>query len=263
MKKSVTLFLTLIFLITAISIVALILTTYKKITSTDFTFISQNSLLIKNIQKTLSNLDKNQTVSYFNKPIIFSSKEGDFRGIIKIKPLCSININDYLENNTTNKNIDILLDYLFFKYNVQDPLLLKDMILDTIDSDSKERMPYSEIKLYKPNFQDGGIYNFKQFQIILKSYANITKDKNPFKIKWKNYFNFTKTQLFKKCTNKLILNLNDENKTNFNIITYDEAKNSFFIKINARYIFKKEHNLHILYDMIKHKVISVENNPVY
>ncbi|WP_457564265.1 hypothetical protein [Caminibacter sp.] len=263
MKKSITLFVTLIFLIIGILIISSILKTYEKATSVSFAFISQNSKIIQNIKTTLKNSEINQTISFFYKPLFFSSKNGDFRAEIEITPICSININDYLKDNKINKNIDALFDYLADKYNIADILYLKDLILDSIDRDDKERSPFSEIKLQNPKFIDGGIYSYSQLKEILDYYAKKRNDKSVFLIKWKKLFNFTKTQLFKECINKTILNLNDENVTDFNIITYDTNISSFIVGIDVAHFLKNEHKLKILYDLKKKKAVSIEENPLY
>jgi len=260
MKKSITLFLTLIFLISAITIIASILKIYQKTTSSSFEFISQNSKIIQNIEKFFSIIDINQTKMFFNIPLMFSSKEGDFRITIFVNPICKININDYVQKNKINQNIDTLIDFLTYKYEIQDPLFLKDLLIDSIDKNLNERSPYSEIALQNPKFQNGYIYSYKQLKDILNYYANKTEDKRVFNIPWKKIFNFKYTQLLKSCANKNILTLNDENKTKFNIITINSVK---YLKLNITYTLKNIHKLNIIYDLKQKKVVDIEENPLY
>jgi hypothetical protein len=263
MKKSVTLFVTLLFIMAATFIVSQILNTYKKATSVSFEFIAQNTKIIQNIKTALKNTDFNQTLSFFNKPLFISSKNGDFRAKIEIYPVCTININDYLIKGKINKNIDALFDFLADKYNIGDIIYLKDLILDSIDSDDKERSAYSEIKLQNPAFQDGGIYTYADFMQILEYYSKKAHDKSVFKIEWKKYFNFKKTQLFKECADKNIINLNDQNITNFNIITYDANVSSFIVGIKIAYVLRSSQKMNVFYDIKQKKVIDIEENPLY
>jgi hypothetical protein len=261
MKKAITLFITLVFLIAAISIVSIII---KKISSLQkgYDFI-QTSKIIQNIELFLKKTDMNTTIKLFNKPIFFSSKNGDFNIFIDIKPICSININDYLIKNKINTDIERVLDYLLEKYEIKDPAFFKDLILDTIDSDDTERSPFSEIKLANPKFQDGKIYNFKHFSQILNYYIQKTEDKNIKLIPFKDYFNFRSTQIFKECANKNILALNEKNETNFNIINFENNISSFLIGIDIAYKLQNEHKLKIIYDIKQKKVKDIEENPLY
>ncbi len=258
MKKSVTLFLTILFLISAITIISSILKTYKKATNTSFEFISQNSKIIQNIQDFFKTTDINQTKKFFNIPIMFSSKEGDFQIKILINPICSININDYLKNNKIDKNIDTLIDFLAYKYELQDSLFFKNLILDAIDKDRTERSPYSEISLQNKKFQDGHIHNLNQLEKIINYYIKKTDDKNIKKIPFEKYFNFKHSQLLKECANENILTLNDKNQTNFNIIKSPE-----FIKISISYCLKKTYELNLTYNFNQKKVTDIEDNPLY
>ncbi len=261
MKKSITLFLTLIFLITAISIVSVII---KKVSSLKISYeFPQSSKIIQNTDSFLKKTDTKDIINYFERPVFFSSKNGEFMVKIIMNPICSININDYLTKNKINLNIDRLLDFLFDKYEIKDPIFLKDLILDTIDADDIERSPKSEIKQEIIKFQDGGIYSFNHLKKIIKYYEKETDDKSIEKIEWQKYFNFYKTQLFKECAPEEIISLNDKNETKFNIINYENNITNFLTGINIAYKFKKEHTINIIYDIKQKKVTDIEENPLY
>ena len=261
MKKSITLFLTLIFLITAISIVSVII---KKVSSLNTSYdFPQSSKIIQNTDNFLKKTDIKTILKYFDTPLFFSSKNGEFKAKIVIFPICSININDYLIKNRKNPDIERLLDFLLDKYEVKDPVFLKDLILDTIDSDDIERSPKSEIKEQTFTFQDGGIFSFEHFKKILRYYEKEAEDKSVENIEWRKYFNFYKTQLFKECAPEEIITLNDKNETKFNIISYENNVTDFLTQINIAYKLQKTHNIKIIYDIKQKKVTDIEENPLY
>ena len=235
---------------------------FQKATSKDMLFISQNSVIIKNTLDILKDMDINSSdkLEEITGSFPISSKDGEFRAVIDINPINSININDFLENNKTNPNIDRLLDFLAYKYDIKDILYLKDLILDTIDKDLDERSTNSEIILQNPLFQNSKIYNYDQFKTILNYYVKATDDKNVYKVPWKEYFNFEFTQLYE--PNKDILSLNEQNETKFNIISIEKAKH-FFIKIGIQYAYTNEQNISILYDLKTKKAKKIENYPLY
>ncbi|WP_456489269.1 hypothetical protein [Caminibacter pacificus] len=262
MRKSIALFLTLIFLTAAFVIIGMIIKNYQKITSKDYTFISQNSVIISDTLNTLKNLDINSSED-LNKilgefPI--TSKNGEFRGVISISAISTININDYYKNKKIDKNIDKLIDFLALKYDIKDPIYLKDLILDTIDKDKIERSAYSEIINENPFFQNGKIYTKKQFSELLNYYQKQTLDKNVKKVPWKKYFNFYISQLYN--PQKDIITLNEKNETDFNIISFEKAKN-FYVEIGIDYAYHSKQKINIIYDIKNKKVLRVEVNPIY
>jgi hypothetical protein len=194
MRKSITLFITLIFLITAISIINIIITKISSLNKS-YDFI-QTSKIIQNIDKFLKKTDINTTIKLFDTPFSFSSKNGDFQVFILINPICSININDYLKTNKINIDIDKVLDFLLEKYEIKDPVFFKDIILDTIDNDDIERSPFSEIKLNNQKFEDGKIYNINHLKKIVDYYIKKTGDTNIKLVPFKEYFNFFSRSIF-------------------------------------------------------------------
>jgi len=257
MRKSVALFMTLSFLIVAFALIASIIKTYEKITSKNMLFISQNSVIIKNSLNVLKNIEVNssQELEKIIGTFPISSKDGSFRAFIEIKPINSININDFLKNKKIDKNIKRVIEFLAYNYDIKDTLFLEDLILDTIDKDYEERSPYSEIALQK-KFQNGFI-DKKAFNEILNYYISQTNDKNVLKVPWEKFFNFKITQLY--TPPKEIELLNEKNETNFNIISIEKVKN-FFVSIDINY---STQNINIIYDIKAKKVFDIENNPVY
>jgi hypothetical protein len=107
LRKSIALFLTLIFITVILAIVGSIIGIYKKISKNNFERdISQNSVLIMNVKNILDNVVKDLNKSNIKKiynsfPVI--NRDGDFKVLITIKPLLDkININEYFDKNKKN-----------------------------------------------------------------------------------------------------------------------------------------------------------------
>jgi hypothetical protein len=261
MKKAVALFLTLSLILIITYFIASILNSYSEIAKKNYIFIAQNSVIINDTVNILKNLEINEsTLDEIFTTFPISSKNGDFRAIVTITPVKTININDYLKNRKIDKNIDKLLEFICYKYDIKDPLFLKNLILDTIDKDTKERMPFSEIIQKNPFFQNGKIYNLNHFKTILNYYEKETLDKNVKKIPWEKYFNFKITQLYN--PNEDIINLNTQKETTFNIISFEKAK-KFYVNVIIEYIFGVNQKIDILYDLKNKKVYNIEINPIY
>jgi hypothetical protein len=188
LKKSVALVSVLLFLIIIFSILNGIYKIYENNIQTNYNF-NQTSVMVKDIFTLLNNfsedINKNNIKFLFNSfPI--SSKDGKFKESITIKPLFNkINLNEYLENNKINSSIDTFLNNLLEKYEILDPQYFKDLLLDSLDSDSLERESYTEeLKI------NSKIYTYKQFQKIIDFYAKKKDDKSIYKIPFKKYIYF-------------------------------------------------------------------------
>jgi hypothetical protein len=289
MKKSIALFVTIIFLFIVIGILSTILLYTQKLSQSKNFYIAQNSLIIKQTVETLNNISEEINSSEKLQMILntfpIPSPDNTFRIMYTIKPLYNkIDINSYLNNGRINTNIDFFLNNLFNYYQIQDPQLLKDLILDTLDKDNLERESFSEIILQNPDFQNGKIYNFFHFMMILKQYYKLTEDKSVFHIPWKKYIFFgngedhiIECNLLNKqmaeflglkfedkptCKN-ILTNENNQIVNNFDIIEF-KNQHSFLIKIIIDYFYNNfEQKINIIYDIHEKKVISVESNPIY
>ena len=285
MRRSIALFLTLIFLTILLGIVGSIIGIYKKISKNSFEKdMSQNSILIKNIAFVLNNISKDINGSDVNKlyqTFFISSSNGDFRVVIKVKPLLDkVDINTY-KDKTKEKYIDMFLDNILEFYQIKDPVLFKSLIKDTLDTDNIERVEGSEIRLYNPFFKNGKIYNFKHFEEILDYYVKLTNDKEIYKIPWKDLIWFGNGKSIIDCNiiNKKVAkflglmfdedNLNckalesyEENKDildKLDIIPFTR-KNPYFIEITVNYNNQK---LNILYNLVKKRIENIESNYLY
>jgi len=269
LKKSIALFAVLAFLIVVFALLNTIFKIYEDYSKNSNNFY-QTTVLIKNIFDILNTISKDINETNFKfifTTIPISSKDGNFREVIKIKPLFDkINLNEYLQNNKINPSIDMFLNNLFEKYNILDPQYFKDLLLDSLDKDDLERSPDTE----KLNI-NSKIYNYKQFQKIINFYAQKKNDKSIYKISFNKYIYFypDKTPLIceildKNLNNLLnIKNLDCKNLSNINkkilndldIITFKSAK-IFFVKISTN-------EFNMTYDLKQKRIIKFENNPVY
>ena len=283
MKKSVVLFITLSFLLVMMALLGAIFTIYHNYSKTNESVYNQTTILIKDIVKSLQSLDINSSDKVDNilMTIPFSSNDGDYRGMMDIKPMFNkINLNEYLNNKKENKTIDIFLNNILEKYEVADPIFFKALLLDSLDLDKEERQGYSEIILSDENFKNGAL-RFKSFNKILKYYAQKRDDKNIFKIPWKKYI------FFSDQNTPLICDFVDSNLTkllgvedddlcdaiknrelskklkNLDIIPFNN-KRSFWIKIDTNFtLTNSSNNFVLIYDLTKKKVISIESHPIY
>ena len=282
MRKSIALFLTLSFLIILIALLSSILAIYKKYSYTEEAIYNQTSVLIKDVTSILSNIEINSSedVEDILTSIPFTTNEGDYRGIIEIKPIFNkINLNEYLVKNKANPTIDLFLTNLLEKYEIADPIFFKDLILDSLDLDKEERSGYSEIALEDSNFKNAPL-TFKRFEKILKYYAKKRDDNNIFKIPWKNLIFFTNvntplvcdfvdknlTILFgiDKSLCEAIKDKDLHKKLEYLDIIPFNKKRSFWINIDINFSFQNSKNsLKIIYDLTKKKVISIESYPIY
>ncbi|WP_456480671.1 hypothetical protein [Nautilia sp.] len=289
MKKSVALFVTITFLFIALGIISAVLSVSKKASSSSNVYIAQNSVLIKDTLTALSeiteDINSSKKLDGIFTTFFISDEKGEFRAVYTITPLFNkIDINAFLQNGKINKNINFFLDNVLEYYEIQNPALFKDLLLDTIDTDKTEREGYSEIILNDPFFQNGKIYNFKHFELIEKYYVKITDDKNIYKVPWKKLIFFSdgskhilecsllnkKTAEFlglqfngKPTCENILTEENNQTVQNFDIIEF-KNKNDFLIKINIQYfINEKKESFDIIYNIHTKKAVSIESNPVY
>ena len=246
--------------------------------------ISQNSILIKDISFILKNISDDINASDVKKlyqtfPI--SSSNGDFRAVIKIRPLLDkVDINAY-KNKTKKKYIDMFLNNILEFYQIKDPVLFKSLILDTLDTDNIERVGGSEIKLQNPFFKNGRIYNFKHFKQILDYYVKMTDDKEIYNIPWKDLIWFGNGEdiidcniINKKVARFLGLMFDEDNLNCKGLKNYEENKNilnkldiipftkkaSYPINIEINY---SKYNLNILYNLTKKRIENIKSNCLY
>ena len=281
MRKSIALFLVLIFVTVIIGIIGGIFTVYKEFSKdTFYKDISQNSVLIENVKSVLDEISKDINGSdiknlFHTFPI--SSKDGNFRALITIKPVFNrVDINEVSKNKYALKYLENILNY----YQVGDPLFFEDLVLDTIDLDKKERVGGSEIVLQKPFFKQGKIYNYKHFKEILDYYVKFTNDKSVYKIPWQKFFIFGNGNSIIDCdliskqvakflgleyTNEISckglkeIENNKKIMQSLSIIPFNK-KISYLIKIDIKY---ENEYLSFIYDINKKRIENITNTILY
>ena len=281
MRKAVALFLTLLFISIAIVIVGSIFSIYQKFSKdTFYKNISQNSILLRDIKSILDNLSSDlngSSIKFIFTTIPISSKDGNFRALISLKPLFDrVDINEISTNKYVKRYLENILEY----YQVADPIFFENLVLDTLDLDKKERSGGSEIILQNPFFKQGKIYNYQHLMEILNYYAKVLDDKSIYKIPWKELFFFgdgnsiIDCNLIKPKVAKFLglevgdnvscksLETFEENKKvmkNLSIIPFNK-KISYLIEINILY---GENNLSFVYDINKKRIAHITNNILY
>jgi hypothetical protein len=284
LRKSIALFLTLVFITITLGIIGVIINIYKEISKNNFEkVISQNSVLIMNIKSVLDNVVKDINGSdikniYGTFPV--TNKDGSFRLLVEIKPLLDkININEYLNKNK-KKYIDTFLDNILEYYQIKDPVFFKSLILDTLDRDDVERVGDSEIRLEDKFFINGKILNYSHFKRILDYYVKYTEDKDIYKIPWEQLIWFGDKDSIIDCDiiNKNVakflglvfdedlsckeLKRNEENKNilkKLSIIPFNK-KISYLIDIEINYSKQK---MDIYYDINKKRIENIKSNFLY
>lgn len=269
MKKSIALFSVLAFLIIVFALLNAIFDIYEK--NYKITNFNQTSVMVKDIFTLLNNfsedINKNNIKFLFNSFLI-SSKDGKFREIITIKPIFNkINLNEYLANNKINSSIDTFLNNLLEKYQTLDPQYFKDLLLDSLDSDTLERESNTEDLNINSK-----IYTFKQFKKIIDFYAKEKNDKSIFKIPFKKYIYFypQNTPIICEFIDKKLLDLLnltiDTNCTSTSKENLKKIKELDIIpyKLSTNLLIKiKTTKFNMIYDLKQKRIIKLENHPVY
>jgi len=281
MKKGLALLLTLSFILIGMGIVGSILMFYNRISSNSFEYsITQDKLIINSVKEKLSSIKiENQEDLDKLLNLIYLIDTKNFSAKVTISPINDrFNINQLVTKNKINDTFSDVFNNFCNINDISECNFLKNLILDTIDTDNEERSEYSEIKNYQP-FKNGKIESFTQLNIISKYYYAHTNDKNIFNVKWENFFNVNGNYLDCDIINKQTANiLNIETypitcktiKYNFNdfflkkldIISFNK-KRAFYINIHIIYNFHNLHTLDILYDIKTKRIISIEKHFIY
>lgn len=125
-------------------------------------------------------------------PLQLENKNRDF--VMKMQfssPYGRLNINRVVNpDGKTNESYTALLTRLFTLYPVADSDILIKLVSDTIDTDMSERGVGTEISATNPDFNNGKIANFEQFNRILERYVELTRDTSVLSIPWDRYIGF-------------------------------------------------------------------------
>lgn len=281
MRRSIAIFMVLFFIIALFGVVAKLFEIYNSYTSNNFgRVINQNSLLIRDVKNILENVEINSS-DQLEEILIsfpFSSKDGDFRGVIDINLVSNrININNYLKKKSINRAIDNFLTLLFDKYEINDPIFLKDIFLDTLDKDLEERSGFSEIKLEDSNFVNGYIDKNVLLKII-EYYYKKSEDDNIYKIPWDRLITFYDTPAYCSFVDKEIMEVLGYEKSCIEIIENPKFKKKLeklgiisftknrpiIISLEIDYILEDSNDrFFVYYDLNKKRIIGIESSPTY
>jgi len=197
MKKSIALFIVLVFITISSVLIGIIYQKSQKSLSLSDIYqrISQNSIVLKEFENILKNNTKDINSSedldalFITSPL-FSSKNGDFVFSFSIQPLSDkINLN-LLKDEKKKEYIEEYIFRLCSDYEVKDIDFFIALLEDTIDMDNEERAANSEIVLENRNFKNGSIESFSHFYKILDYYFKYLHDSNIYKIDWKSFIYF-------------------------------------------------------------------------
>lgn len=198
-RSGIVLMMTLVLIALLMGLTALVLTQNEKLLRLENNAFSKNeSMRIVNdlrqqFTSLLSNIHTSEELDLIMRlPLHLKSKNGDFT--IKMQfssPYGRLNVNRLMESDgTINEANMILLMRLLSLYPVADADILIKFIFDTIDTDMNERGIGTEISATNPNFNNGRIANFEQFNRILERYVELTKDTSVLSIPWNRYIGF-------------------------------------------------------------------------
>jgi len=280
LRKSVALISAVLFTVVIIAILGSILKTVNSYSFDFYKKIPQTSLLIKDTENILERISKEINSSgdldmLFND---FRFASENFNVLISISPVSSkIDINEITQKQA-KKDIINLLQNTLTQYGAQDPKYFIDLILDTIDKDSLERTPPSEISIEITNFPNGKIYNWTHFKKILSFYDKNRMDNSVYKIPWRKLFYFGDGKIKpvdfdripEEIKNALGLGENDYDTLkkdkqlkkilqNLDIITFTKNK-SYLIQVDINY---SSENIKLIYDINKKKAVDIENSIIY
>jgi hypothetical protein len=133
-------------------------------------------------------------------PAMIEPKTGVEFGFDLESQMGKLNVNYLLNQISTDENDTELLERPFLNYfshfELKEPRLLLDIMLDTIDKDDLERAAYSEIAAEDYDFTQGSIYSYRHLKKIFNRYYEVSKDANIYKIDqdlWEESFYFGDT----------------------------------------------------------------------
>jgi hypothetical protein len=124
----------------------------------------------------------------------FSSRSSDERFMLEASlhsPYRLFNINTICDPSGKTKEPYIMfVSRIFERYPIASPNMFLNILLDTIDMDLEQRQEGSEILASFPDFHNGSIENFTQFEQVIARYLTLTKDSQILDIPWKQLIGF-------------------------------------------------------------------------
>ncbi|MFT7879458.1 MAG: hypothetical protein ABXS91_03600 [Sulfurimonas sp.] len=163
--------------------------------SRDTASLLQANVYYTNIVNIFKKIKEKETLlsTLYQTPVPFATEEENFFMTVGCRPLANgININWLgLENDTKMyPNYAItqkLFDAIAATYNLSDPIMLEEMLLEAIRSDGKFQQ-----KFHSRLLQKSGIINYQQFAQIIERYQLEADDAIVTTVPWEKLFSFTK-----------------------------------------------------------------------
>lgn len=147
------------------------------------------------LKETLKDVNDTESLEFiFQQPFPISSEDLSLTFLFSSED-DRININNLIKSGKVNEPLENILENILISYNIADSQFFLNLLLDTIDTDDKERVYASEIKNYEEYFQDGGVYNLEHFNQILDYYVKNKNDKSVYTIPWNIYIGFNGNQI--------------------------------------------------------------------
>jgi len=140
-------------------------------------------------------------------PLFFENKQnGMMMDITFASDAGKVNINHLLKSNSgvtadpytalpLDPAVEGYLERILTVYNVSDTILLISMVADSIDMDTNERFPGSELSLKNPDFTQGRLYDMQHFNEVIEGYKALTQDYNVDEVPWEHLIGFRNTAI--------------------------------------------------------------------
>ncbi|UFS62151.1 hypothetical protein LOH54_10890 [Sulfurimonas sp. HSL-3221] len=170
-------------------------------------FLVQSNTLLPSIysilkQNTADINDSDTLDILLSVPLFFENKRnGMMMDITFASDAGRVNINHLVKSNSEvtadpyaplslDPAVEGYLERILTVYNVSDTILLISMVADSIDMDTNERFPGSELSLKSPDFTQGRLYDMQHFKQVLDAYKLLTQDFNIDDIPWEHLIGF-------------------------------------------------------------------------
>ncbi|WP_456382706.1 hypothetical protein [Hydrogenimonas sp.] len=196
MKRGIVLFITLGILLMLSSIVLLFLHqsgTLKKSVRENIAVI-QTNLILNDLSTFLKSRNFTQDDLFYGSGLPVSLDLGPVSGFLTIDSARKkIDINAILETVQKDQSaFDSFMEWLE-RQNLRNPQLMLALLLDTFDTDIYERERGSEIRIDRPWFQNGAIFDASALRTVLETYRTLSGEENLSTERWESVFGYDGT----------------------------------------------------------------------
>ncbi len=197
MKKGIALIITVSVIAIISALILAMVTEFDKSMKQTSTLqsLNQKQLVIKKLYKSLKSLSSQITTpealdALLLAPLSFSDETGEFSLDVSFSSLyAKLNINAMLEaKGSVKSRYSRFLYNLFNLKQLNDPDLMIALLADTIDSDTFDRYPESEVTRLESDFSNGAIFKYQTLNRLSRIYYKRTHDEQIQTIEWQDYF---------------------------------------------------------------------------